>query len=185
MSEAFEELVATLLEAEGYWVKRNIKIHLSKDDLAEIRVRSGSLELDIVAFKHGPSPEVLVVECKSFPRSGGVDWTTFDRPGPGITRKHRYRLFWDQALRDAISKYLIASSVTPDVPHVFSLASSATKKSDHPRIRAHLLQNGMRFLDRDWLDVNLTKLGNASVYHNSISATLATYYHSTNRGTYA
>jgi hypothetical protein len=184
VSEAFEEVVAVLLEADGYWVKRNVKLHVP--GATALGLKSGACELDIVAYRHSHPAEVLVVECKSFGRSGGVDKKTFDPPVPPIARRHRYKLFWSPQLRQGISQLLGDTGVTPQgVQHVYCLASAATAKADHQYIANYLTSNGMRFFDRAWLSKNLAALASSSVYQNCIVSTLASFYHGPSNGNYA
>lgn len=184
MSEAFEEVVAVLLEASGYWVKRNVKIHLSSSQQTQLGLKSGACELDVVAVRLTEPQEVLVVECKGFARSGGVNWNTFAPPNPPITRRHRYKLFWSKPMRDAVTDLLKSNQITPNLPHVYCLASAATKSSDHQKIESHLQTDGMRLLDRAWLTNRLTHLGGSAVYQNNTVATLAGFYHHPNNGNY-
>ena len=51
---AFEDLVALLLRAEGYWTQTSFKVALTKSEKREIgRPSSPRWEIDIVAFGGG------------------------------------------------------------------------------------------------------------------------------------
>ena len=177
MSEAFEDIVAVLLEADGYWVKRNVKIQIPSAQVVTLGLRNGACELDLVALRLKEPQEVLVVECKSFGRSGGVDWKTFAPPTPPVTRKHRYRLFWDYAFQASITGLLNTNGVTPSLPHVYCLASAATQASSHAQIQAHLHARGMRLFDRAWLMQRLAAHGVSPVNENCTVSALATIFH--------
>ena len=177
MSEAFEEIMAVLLESDGYWLKRNVKIQLPAPTAASLGLKSGACELDLVAFNATEPQEVLIVECKSYGRSGGVDWRTFKAPTPPITRRHRYRLFWNKPLQAGITALLQSSGITPAVPHVYCLASAATIQTSHAKIQAHLHAGGMRFFDRAWVSQKLLALGTSPVYQNCTVSSLASFHH--------
>ena len=178
MSEAFEEIVAVLLESDGYWVKRNIKIHLSSERQTALGLKSGACELDIVAVRTTGTPEILIVECKSFARSDGVDWKTFSPPVAPIIRRHRYKMFFSVELRSAITSLLTENGITPpNVRHTYCLASAATRRSDHEQIKCHLIANEMQFFDRAWLMERFDVLGKSETYQNNIVATMASLYH--------
>lgn len=68
----FESIVMTLLEAEGYWVRRSFKVCLTKPEKCEIGKPSlPRPEIDLLAFRFS-SNEVLALEAKSFLDSAGV-----------------------------------------------------------------------------------------------------------------
>ncbi len=179
MSEAFEEIVAVLLEADGYWVKRNVKFRMPAS--SDLRLEPLSIELDVVALRPTDPSEVLIVECKAYARSGGVDWTTFGLPRNGSARQHRYKLFWDVVRRDRIVTYLKNATITPDIPHIFCLASAATAAGSHTPILNYLTENGMRFFDQRWVKDRLERLGANDVYQNCVVSTLASIYHHPDR----
>ena len=184
MSEAFEDIIGVLLEADGYWIKRNVKLQVP--GAAALGLKSGACELDLVAFRPTDPAEVLIIECKSFGRSGGIDWKTFAPPEGATTRRHRYKLFWSQQLRQGIVELLQVNRITPpQLPHVFCLASAATAKAHHQLIANHLSDSGMRFFDRFWVEQRLQALGNNRVYQNCVVSSLACFYHSTANNGYA
>lgn len=182
MTEAFEEIVAVLLEAEGYWVRRNVKIKLSPEQVQMLGLKSVVCELDLVAYRKSAPEQVLIVECKSFGRSGGITWKTYQKPDKPTTRRHRYKLFWSQPLQAEIVSLLQSNEITPQVPHIYCLASTATDKGSHQQIRDHLHANGMQFFDRAWLSKGLLALGANPVYQNCTTVALASFYHPSGAG---
>lgn len=52
--DAFEAVVATVLERDGFWVRTSFKVNLTKDDKIAIgRPSSPRWELDIVGYRPG------------------------------------------------------------------------------------------------------------------------------------
>src|SRR5215213_3406188 len=95
--DAFENVVAMLLERSGYWVRPGYKVNLTKEEKRAIgRPSCPRWELDIVAYK-GTSNELLVVECKSYLDSKGVGISGFDGSDDSATKQ--YKLFNDEVLR--------------------------------------------------------------------------------------
>lgn len=68
----FESIIATLLEAEGYWVRRSFKVSVTKEEKRQIGKHSiPRPEIDLLAL-HFSKNEVLALEAKSFLDSPGV-----------------------------------------------------------------------------------------------------------------
>ncbi|MFP5476385.1 MAG: hypothetical protein ACLGJD_22310 [Gammaproteobacteria bacterium] len=62
----FESLICTLLEAEGYWLRRSFKVNVTKEEKRSIGKHSiPRPEIDILAFKPSGN-SVLAIEVKSF-----------------------------------------------------------------------------------------------------------------------
>ena len=64
--DAFETVVAAILQRQGYWTLTSVKVGLTKEEKREIgRHSSPRWELDVVAYR-GRDNSIKVVECKSF-----------------------------------------------------------------------------------------------------------------------
>ena len=95
--DAFESVVAVLLERKGYWTRTSIKVELTKDEKRLIgRPSSPRWEIDVIAYK-GSTNSLLVVECKSYLNSAGVRFSSFD--GSSEREANRYKLFNEEELR--------------------------------------------------------------------------------------
>jgi hypothetical protein len=71
----FENIIRTLLEAEGYWVRQSFKVNLTKGEKRQIGKPSiPRPEIDLLAL-HFARKEVLAFEAKSFLDSPGIDLT--------------------------------------------------------------------------------------------------------------
>lgn len=98
--DSFEQVVATILDREGYWVRTSVKVGLTPEEKREIgRPSAPRWELDVVAYS-GSRNELLVVECKSYLDSYGVRTTSFD--GSKADEETRYKLFSDDVLRRVV-----------------------------------------------------------------------------------
>src|SRR5262245_15817057 len=101
----FESLLTTLLEAEGYWVRRSFKVKLDKAEKRQVaRPSLPRPEIDLLALRFS-SNEVLALEAKSFLDSPGVKLkdlrAAFDVPDG------RYKLFTCASLRSVVLARLL------------------------------------------------------------------------------
>ena len=70
--DAFEDVVAGLLEREGYWIRRSFKVELTKAEKRRVdKASAPRWKIDLIAYKPSTST-ILAVECKSFLNSMGV-----------------------------------------------------------------------------------------------------------------
>src|SRR4026208_1937389 len=98
--DAFESVVAALLERKGYWTRTSVKVNLTQEEKREIkRPSSPRWEIDVVAYKASTN-SLLVVECKSYLNSYGVKFAAFDG-GSGVDAS-RFKLFNDKVLRKVV-----------------------------------------------------------------------------------
>jgi len=69
--DAFEHIVAAILDREGYWTRKEVKVEITKDEKKQIgRPSSPRWEIDVVGYKAAMN-EIWVVECKSYLDSKG------------------------------------------------------------------------------------------------------------------
>ena len=96
----FESIIATLLEAEGYWVRRSFKVNVTKEEKRKIGKPSiPRPEIDLLAL-HFVKNEVLALEAKSFLDSPGVKFEQ-------LIEEHevpegRYKLFTSEPYRKIV-----------------------------------------------------------------------------------
>jgi len=70
--DAFERVVVSLLEREGFWVRSSFKVELTKEEKVRIgRPSSPRWELDLIGYRARDN-ELRIVECKSYLDSRGV-----------------------------------------------------------------------------------------------------------------
>jgi hypothetical protein len=68
----FEGIIATLLEADHYWVRRSFKIDVTQEEKRQVGKHSiPRPEIDLLAFNFSKN-EVIAFEVKSFLNSPGV-----------------------------------------------------------------------------------------------------------------
>ena len=98
--DAFESVISGILQRLGYWTQNSVKVELTKEEKRQIgRYCSPRWELDVVGYS-GRSNELLVVECKSFLDSRGVQCSVFDGSNP--EGEKRYKLFCEETLRSVV-----------------------------------------------------------------------------------
>jgi len=101
---AFENIIAQYLEAEGYWVRQAVKVEISKEDKKSIGLPTMPRpEIDIVALNVKKN-ELLLVEVKSYLDSYGVYFEAISDKNDPLA--NRYRLFTDDKLREIVTKRL-------------------------------------------------------------------------------
>src|SRR5712692_1973939 len=94
--DAFENIVASILQRQGYWTLTSVKVKLTKAEKRAIgRHSSPRWELDVVAYS-GRDNELRVFECKSLLDSRGVPCSAFNGKDPLVAK--RYKLFCDATL---------------------------------------------------------------------------------------
>lgn len=72
MTDGFENCVCKLLEAEGYWVRRGVRVNLTQDEKRAIGKTSAPRPIvDLVALHFGRN-ELLALEAKSYADTPGV-----------------------------------------------------------------------------------------------------------------
>ncbi len=72
MIDKFENTVATLLEAEGYWLRRSFRVKLTPEEKRQIgKQASLRTEIDMLAFQPARN-ELLALEVKAYSDTPGV-----------------------------------------------------------------------------------------------------------------
>jgi hypothetical protein len=169
--DAFESVVAALLERKGYWTRTSVKVELTKEEKRLIgRPSSPRWEIDVVAYK-GSTNSLLVVECKSYLNSPGVRFSSFD--GSSEREANRYKLFNEEGLRKAVfnrlSMQLVESGFCPKPPEITLCLVAGNIYQDAKPIQEHFKKNGWELWDADWLRNELEILSKSG-YDNTIVA---------------
>jgi hypothetical protein len=172
--DAFEELVAEVLRAEGYWVRQGYKIDLTPADKRALGNPSMPRpEIDLVAYKAGTG-ELLSLECKSYFDSGGVHARDLL---PGGKNAQRYKMFVNAALREMVLARLVeqladngnvAGRPTPKLGMVYGFATPSNTEI----LTAHFAENGWELYGPDWLRGHLQKMAQRS-YDNQVASVVA------------
>lgn len=115
----FESIISTLLEAEGYWVRRSFKVNLTKDEKQQIGKHSiPRPEIDLLALSFSKN-EVLALEAKSFLDSPGVKLEQLQEEHE--VPEGRYKLFTSERYRTVVLSRLLSDLVA------CGMANSKTK----------------------------------------------------------
>lgn len=143
----FENIVATLLEADGYWVRRSFKVNLTKEE--KVRIGKPSIprpEIDLLAFKLDRN-EIIAFEAKSFLDSPGV---ALDE----LRKRHtipagRYKLFTCEGYRTIVFNRLLADLValgmaTPKTQIRLGLAAGRVRSGQDDALATFMQK-------RDWV----------------------------------
>jgi hypothetical protein len=167
--DAFEALIAEVLEARGYWVRKSMKVTLTRDEKLRInRPSCPRWEIDLVAYRPKDN-EVLAVECKSYIDSRGVHLADLQ----GGKYAARYKLFTEQDLRVVVLNRLAlemhALGLTVDIPEVKLALAAGNISSDPEEMRRHFTQKGWRLFDPLWLHGELETLSKDG-YANSVAS---------------
>lgn len=174
--DAFEQVVASLLERDGFWVRSSVKVELSKAEKRSIgRASSPRWELDLVAYK-GKTNELWMVECKSYLDSGGVGMSAFDGSNPGFAS--RFKLFNEDRLfetvRDRLCAQLIDAGACRAKPKVrLVLVAGRIANSRHrTELHATFKRKGWLLWDEAELRRRLTLLS-AESYDNAVASVVS------------
>jgi Holliday junction resolvase-like predicted endonuclease len=170
---AFERVVSMLLEREGYWVKPNYKVHLTKEEKRTIgRHSSPRWEIDLIAYK-AKNNTILAVECKSYLDSRGVIASGFI--GENKNEKNRYKLFNEPILRDTVFNRMRIQledlglvSKNPNIQ--LCLAVGKFANDDHRnKIMDHFENNSWMIFDDHWMQNRLENISKSS-YENDVTS---------------
>ena len=173
--DAFEQLIASLLEREGFWVRSRFKVDLTKEEKRAIgRPSSPRWELDLVAYRGGTN-ELRVVECKSYLDSTGV---SIGDVIDGGRYAHRYKLFTEPDLRRVVLgrlvNQMVAAGFCASSPTVI-LALAAGKlagNTDEAGLRSAFDQRGWHLYDPGWIRHRLESLA-TTAYENDVAAVVS------------
>ncbi len=144
----FESIIATLLEAEGYWVRRSFKVNVTIEEKREIGKHTiPRPEVDLLAFCFSRN-EVLALEAKSF----------FDSPGVRLSdlqQEHdvpngRYKLFTSKRYRSIVFSRLLQDLIdcnmaNSDTKILLGLAAGRVYQNQSEQVRECMAKNSWFF----------------------------------------
>ena len=160
--DAFENVMATILENNGYWLQQSVKVNLIKEDKREInKPSSPRWELDLVAYNPKVN-ELLVVECKSYLDSQGVKLAEIEMED---TSEGRYKLFTDKKLRGVVFNRLLTDFVErgfclKNTRIILALAVGKIyqKEKSLPELEKLFNKNSWKLLDPNYIKSELRAL---------------------------
>lgn len=168
---AFEEIVAGLLQQERYWTVIGYKVDLSKEKKAELGKPSlPRPEIDVLAYNVSEN-KLLWVECKSYLDSRGVTFASFineNDPGAG-----RYKVFnqpnYRKIVTEELVKQVVATQMTlpnPTVKYCLVAGRIATEP-DRKKLKKYFSDNDWLLFDDNWLMVKLVQASTGSYEDDS------------------
>jgi hypothetical protein len=171
----FEGIIATLLEADHYWVRRSFKIDVTQEEKRQVGKHSiPRPEIDLLAFNFSKN-EVIAFEVKSFLNSPGVRLEDLQREHE--VQEGRYKLFTSIGYREVVltrlKKDLISHGMA-DVNTKVTLGLAAgkvyQKKSEPPLtqsklMRVHLEKSGFVFWSPEDIRIRVKALAHRA-YEN-------------------
>jgi hypothetical protein len=140
----FESIISTLLEADGYWVRRSFKVNVTKEEKRQIGKHSiPRPEIDLLAL-HFSRNEVLALEAKSFLDSPGVKVAQLQEEHE--VPEGRYKLFTSKRYRSIILSRLLQDLVAcgmarPDTKISLGLAAGKVYQGQSGPIREFMKKN--------------------------------------------
>ncbi len=172
--DAFEAVIETILQRQGFWTIGSFKVDLTKAEKREIgRHSTPRWELDIVAYQ-GRDHELRVVECKSFLDSPGVECGAFD--GSNEAAAKRYKLFCDATLRRVVlrrlEQQLVAAGFCGPKPAIKLCLAAGKIRGDAAWLKAHFETQGWLLIGPDEIRSELEALRETG-YENSIASVVA------------
>jgi hypothetical protein len=174
--DAFERVVVSLLEREGFWVRSSFKVELTKEEKVKIgRPSSPRWELDLVGYRARDN-EVRVVECKSYLDSRGVAMAAFDGSNPKAAK--RFKLFSEGQTRAVVfhrleEQLLTLGAIRPRPRVTLCLAAGRIASgADRLAIRSHFRAVGWLLWDEEWIGQQLAALAEGG-YENDVTAVVA------------
>ena len=167
----FEGIIATLLEADGYWVRRSFKVNVTKEEKRLIGKHSiPRPEIDLLALNLAKN-EVIAFEAKSFLDSTGVNFKELSETHE--TPEGRYKLFTSERYRSIVFKRLLEDLVSLGMANTsteirLGLAAGNVHQGHTPIIRDFMQKNGWRFWSPDDIKSKVTALAERG-YENDAS----------------
>jgi hypothetical protein len=138
----FESIIATLLEADGYWVRRSFKVNVTKEEKRQIGKHSiPRPEIDLLAFNFSKN-EVLAFEAKSFLDSPGVKLEHLQANHE--VPEGKYKLFTSERYRMVVFSRLLSDLIACDManPHtkiILGLAAGKVYQGRSEPVREFML----------------------------------------------
>lgn len=140
----FESIISTLLEADGYWVRRSFKVNVTKEEKRQIGKHSiPRPEIDLLAL-HFSRNEVLALEAKSFLDSPGVKLAQLQEEHD--VPEGRYKLFTSKRYRSIVLSRLLQDLVAcgmakPDTKIFLGLAAGKVYQGQSGPLRQFMELN--------------------------------------------
>jgi len=174
--DAFERIVASILDRQGFWTRTEVKVELTKQEKRDIgRPSSPRWEIDVVGYKAATN-EIRVVECKSYLDSTGV--AANDLIHADSTYSTRFKLFHEDETRrivfNRLARQFQDAGLCQKRPKLtLCLAAGKVRnQKDLLALQTHFQKKKWVFMDPEFLRTELLLLGDSG-YENSVAAVTA------------
>lgn len=173
--DAFEGVVASILQKRGFWTQTSVKVELTKPEKRAIgRHSSPRWEIDVVGYR-GNGNELAVVECKSFLDSMGVRCDVFEGTFP--QGEGRYKLLCDPELRKVVvgrlvKQFVQAGLCAPKPKVSLYLAAGKVYRGQDTKLESLLAQRGWKLWGPSYIRNELATLRDSG-YENSVASVVA------------
>lgn len=151
-TDGFEQAVQRLLEAEGFWVRRAVKVNLSQDEKRQIGKTSAPRPIvDMVAL-HLARGELLALEAKSYADTPGVKLAQMQEEHE--VPAGRFKLFTSERYRTIVlarlkQDLLEAGMALPEMQVRLGLIAGKVNQGQSQAIRELMEARGWLFWSPD------------------------------------
>jgi hypothetical protein len=167
----FENLIKTLLEAKGYWVRQSYKVGLSKAEKAKIGKPSmprPEIDLLVLDFKKNT---IIALEAKSYLDSPGVDCNELTKPCS--IAKGKYKLFTCLKYRTVIlrrlKQELISKGMAKKGTKVkLGLSAGKVQRQESEKIAKYFAKKGWFYWGPERIKKNLEELTDAGYENDQV-----------------
>jgi hypothetical protein len=172
--DAFEHIVGLYLQEKNYWTRHSVKVDLTKEDKAEIKLPTiPRPEIDLVAY-NPVSNTLILIEAKSYLNSSGV--TIGGLNGTDNKTKDRYRLLNNKTYQNVVTKRLVESFkknkiIKKDTKVKYALAAGHVQTKSSIAVAKYLETNGYIYFAPDDIKQTIKNLANRGWDNNIITVT--------------
>ena len=171
---AFEDIVAQILEEEGYWVQKSVKINVTKEEKRMIGKPSiPRPEIDLVAYKASKNV-LLLLEVKSYLDSPGVKFEHLAQETK--IPEGRYKLFtcanYRKIITNRIMKEFIDKGLINQKTKVrYSLATGKIYSNNEQRIKDLFKKKGWILFEPKYIKDKIISLSTKGYEDNAVTIT--------------
>lgn len=150
--DKFENIVTTLLEEEGFWVRHKFKVSVSLEEKKQIGKQSAPKpEIDMLAFNLATN-EVLALDVKAYLDSPGAKLSLLQEEHDVPTG--RFKLFTSERYRSLVLARLLQDLITLGMANAetkvrLGMIAGKVNQGQSEAIRAHMQEHDWLFWSPD------------------------------------
>ena len=174
--DSFEEIISELLEEDRFWIKKSVRINITKEEKKELNKSSRPRpEIDLVAYDSQKN-ELILIEVKSFLDSTGVKKEdviqSYDYP------EGRYKILTCALYQEILSKrlkqeWLDRGLINQNTSIRFGLIAGNIHKGDEADLKNHADQNNWFFWEPREIENRIKALAEKGYENTSINDILS------------